>query len=695
MKWYRNLTIRGQLIFALVVVLSGFITVGITYGFSVFLEQNTRHETEQMAGFVSLVEKSHRSVVGAQRLEKMFGLTKDPKHLEEHAQSMIKLTEDLKVLKESVPDKDEITVVEEVNKSLQAYRKAFYYVNEELSILGLDAESGIRGSLNEAARDLERELANTGNPGLLTSLLQMRRHEKNYLLDDAGENIDKVMAQTRTFKKSISGSKLSNSKKSALMETVQIYQQDFADIIESTKRKNEFTVTLERATVGLESHFDDMLSQAKILKAKNDEASAAAIITMEIIFVAVLILAAVIVGFMFVLLMRKITTSLSVLMDTIAQLGEGNYEARTNLETTDELGQFGKSLDTMLDERLAGLAKAEKENDQVNDSIIEVIEAVSLLSEKDLTISVPVAEDVTGAVADSINQMARQTAAVLNNIRSTAEQVETAAKLVKSRGDVVTSLAENESKVVENTIGSLDKAAQTMSNISARAIVCNDIANKAAHSTDLAQQAVNNTVDGMADIREIISETEKRIKRLGERSQEINGIVDIINTVAERTHVLALNASMQAAAAGEAGRGFAVVADEVQRLAEGSRTSTSQISELVNSIQSETAETMNTMNKAITQVVDGSELAEQAGKQMAETKETTAELVAAVAEISDQSANQAKISNDIRKRAMLIQQSTQKTGKELVEQATQTESLVEFAYNMLESMREFKLPIAK
>jgi methyl-accepting chemotaxis protein len=198
----------------------------------------------------------------------------------------------------------------------------------------------------------------------------------------------------------------------------------------------------------------------------------------------------------------------------------------------------------------------------------------------------------------------------------------------------------------------------------------------------------------MNDIRETIAETEKRIKRLGERSQEINGVVEIINNIAERTHVLALNASMQAAAAGDAGRGFAVVADEVQRLAESSRQSTSEIAGLVGNIQAETAETMATMNKTIAQVVEGTELAQAAGGQMESTQKTTAELAHAVEQIAKRSLMQARISNSLRDQAAQVQASTQETSAELKEQSGLTVKLVEYSGRLVDSVAVFKLPEA-
>jgi methyl-accepting chemotaxis protein len=200
------------------------------------------------------------------------------------------------------------------------------------------------------------------------------------------------------------------------------------------------------------------------------------------------------------------------------------------------------------------------------------------------------------------------------------------------------------------------------------------------------------TVSGITAIRDTIRETEKRIKRLGERSQEIGGVVNLINDIAERTHILALNASMHAASAGEAGRGFAVVANEVQKLAENSREATSKISALVNNIQVETADTVTTMNEAISQVVRGTDLAQQAGNEMRETRETTADLVQLVQRIAASSTSQSETSQRLVERAKQIQKSTEETYEQLQDQGNQTEQLVNLSDLLVASVGVFNLP---
>jgi methyl-accepting chemotaxis protein len=207
-------------------------------------------------------------------------------------------------------------------------------------------------------------------------------------------------------------------------------------------------------------------------------------------------------------------------------------------------------------------------------------------------------------------------------------------------------------------------------------------------------QAVEGTVRGMDGLRESISEMEKRFKRLGERSQDITAAVALVNTISERTHVLALNAAMQAATAGEAGRGFAVVAEEVQRLSESSRQATAQISQLVNNIQGETNETVFTVNRLISDVVKQSDLAQMAGMQMAQTNMTTQELVDLVQRIATLAKNQTELAQLLRQGVSDLSNETSRTSAAIAEQSVSTGQLVEYSEQLANAVGQFKLPSA-
>ena len=404
-----------------------------------------------------------------------------------------------------------------------------------------------------------------------------------------------------------------------------------------------------------------------------------------------LLLAAAAVGFFTV---RNVRQTVASLQGSVERVRAGDAQALQNIEAKDEVGDLGRTVNLLLTERIAGQKKAEDENEGLNNSVISILQSVHQLSQRDLTARAPVTSDIIGTVSDSINALTDETTKVLHGVSRIAGQVASASGKVQTQAAMVSKTAEDERSNVSQMIDSLANATTTMNQVSTLAEQSNASAVQATQATDTALATVNATVKGMESIRETIAETEKRIKRLGERSQEISGIVNLINTISERTHVLALNASMQAAVAGEAGRGFAVVAEEVQRLAESSRNATQQIGTLVNNIQLETNETISTVNRTIGQVVQGSEQAQKAGEQMRLTQEITGRLVAQVRRIGEASDEQKTMSAKLLASMQLIGASTERTAEQITVQNTETESLLQSARRLVESVNVFKLPLA-
>jgi methyl-accepting chemotaxis protein len=389
---------------------------------------------------------------------------------------------------------------------------------------------------------------------------------------------------------------------------------------------------------------------------------------------------------------RSITVPIHKITQTVHAVAAGELDARANIGGFDEIGTLGNALDNLLNEKVTTLARAELDNTQLNDSVIALLRAVSRLSQRDLTVRVPVTEDVTGPVADAINQLATETGRVLIDVSRVANQVAVASAQVKTNAESVNATAHDQETEALDTAVKMNHASERLNDISNLAQQCNELARSAAQNTESAVATVTGTLRGMTDIREVIQETGKRIKRLGERSQEISGIVDIINKIAERTTVLALNASMQAAAAGDAGRGFGVVADEVQRLSESTRNAAGQIGTLIKSMQVETHDTIGTMEQAIGQVVEGSKMAEVAGRQIGDTQGATTALVMSVQKIAASSQEQALLSITLRDRAQAMIAGARNTGEQLNRQLAETVHLTDFSRLLLESVHVFKLP---
>ncbi|MDH4191708.1 MAG: methyl-accepting chemotaxis protein, partial [Betaproteobacteria bacterium] len=335
----------------------------------------------------------------------------------------------------------------------------------------------------------------------------------------------------------------------------------------------------------------------------------------------------------FVVLLRKSMLPLNDLQAAATRAAAGDMAIRAEAGASGDFGELSGAINKLLEDRVATLRRVETENDHLNNSVVGLLQAVFKMSQKDLTAKAPVTDDLVGTVASSINQFAEETGRVLKQVSIVASKVRQASTTVHAHADKVSKSAAEERIAVDQMTQNLGNAVATLNRVAGLASDSNTGAEQASQSTVRALETVNGTLESMELIRTTISETEKRIKRLGERSQEISGIVNLINNIAERTQVLALNASMQAASAGDAGRGFAVVAEEVQRLAESARQATAQISTLVGNIQAETREAINTVNRTISQVVAGSEQAQKAGEQMRATQEITFNLVQSVKRI--------------------------------------------------------------
>ncbi len=287
-----------------------------------------------------------------------------------------------------------------------------------------------------------------------------------------------------------------------------------------------------------------------------------------------------------------------------------------------------------LDDAQRRARAAEQANKQNQNAILRLMNELSDLAEGDLTVRATVTEDITGAIADSVNYTAEELRKLVARITAAADQIGRATRDadVVSRGLLeATQKQKIEIQTAEESVQLMTKSIQEVDASASRSA---DVARRTLTATEQGSQAVRNTISGMDGIREQIQETSKRIKRLGESSQEIGEIVDLISDITEQTNVLALNAAIQAASAGEAGHGFSVVAEEVQRLAERSAEATKQISALVKTIQSDTQEAVVAMEKSTLGVVAGAKLSEDAGQSLKEIEEVSNELARLINSIS-------------------------------------------------------------
>ena len=459
------------------------------------------------------------------------------------------------------------------------------------------------------------------------------------------------------------------------------------DAAELEKNRAAFTEkfsVLEKEQEVFNKSLEGEIDRTKELSAQTVQSSFNLLLTAIVLGMGLLIIAA-------FLTYRSITSGLAQLETTIDKVNGGDPLARTQMTSQDELGHMGRSFDALLDDRIATLEGKTRENDAINNSAINLLQTVYALSEKDLTVRAEVSDDIVGTIASSVNQFAEETSETLAEVQQIADQVRGAAEAAQQQGLVVEGAASRERSLLDSMGVTLGNASRQLTEVATLSNASNAVAARTSEATKAAQVAVEGSMRGMDSLREVISETEKRFKRLGERSQEISSAVALVNTISERTHVLSLNASMQAATAGEAGRGFAVVAQEVQRLSDSSRQATGEIAKLVSNIQAETNETLITMNRLISDVVSQTELARRAGQEMNQTQAATGELVALVGQIASFSVQQQEMSQTLQKNVQGMNDGTAQTSSAITLQTNATDTLVKFAQRLNESVAQFKV----
>lgn len=332
------------------------------------------------------------------------------------------------------------------------------------------------------------------------------------------------------------------------------------------------------------------------------------------------------------------------------------------------------------------------QNDRNQQAILRLLDEMGSLADGDLTVEATVTEDITGTIADSFNYAIEELRKLVATVNETSIMVDSAAKQTENTAANMAKAAENQAQEINAATESVVSMAKSIEEVSGNAERSSDVARHSVEVAHKGGEAVRRTIDGMNAIRETIQDTSKRIKRLGESSQEIGNIVELINDIAEQTNILALNASIQASMAGEAGRGFAVVADEVQRLAERSTNATKQIEVLVRTIQADTNEAVVSMERSTTDVVGGALLAENAGAALDEIEQVSNQIASLVQNISGSARQQAGSAADVTRRTTRLREISEQTGKATTATAAAISKLSELASQLRKTVAGFTLP---
>ena len=335
--------------------------------------------------------------------------------------------------------------------------------------------------------------------------------------------------------------------------------------------------------------------------------------------------------------------------------------------------------------------EAKRVNDANQAAILRLMNELQTVAEGDLTQEATVTEDITGAIADSVNYTIEELRSLVSNVQSTAQRVSQTTADVDSTSTELLAASTEQLHEIRETGQSVVEMAGRINTVSSQAQESATVARQSLQAAETGLQAVQNAIGGMNLIRDQIQDTSKRIKRLGESSQEIGEITELISDITEQTNVLALNAAIQAASAGEAGRGFSVVAEEVQRLAERSADATRQISALVKAIQTDTQDAVGAMEKSTQGVVEGARLSDAAGTALSEIDRVTRRLSELIQHISNSTAREANLANGVAENIQHIFAVTEQTGEGTKATASQVRELSRMAEELSQSVARFKV----
>ncbi len=371
------------------------------------------------------------------------------------------------------------------------------------------------------------------------------------------------------------------------------------------------------------------------------------------------------------------------------QIALGNLSSVIALRSEND--QFGQSFQNMASQ-LRELVQTQEKRDQLQQSILKLLEEVSEVAAGDLTVQAEVSPEMTGAIAEAFNSMTKELRSLIKQVKDVTFQVSTSANSINDTTEQLARGSEAQASQITRTTSAISNMAVQIQEVSGNASLSAQVAGESLNNARYGSKAVQDNINAMNGIRKQVQETAKRIKKLGERSQEISQIVSLIDDLSERTSLLALNASLQASAAGESGRGFAFVAEEVERLAERSNHLTQQIASLAQSIQVETKDVVASMEETIHEVVVGSTLADNAGQALVEIEQVSTRLAELIESISLSAKQQAQTSEDISKAMTNISKVTELVNVGSNRAANSVKKLVDLSDELRGSVAPFKLP---
>jgi twitching motility protein PilJ len=403
-----------------------------------------------------------------------------------------------------------------------------------------------------------------------------------------------------------------------------------------------------------------------------------------------LVLCAGVVAFTVFRLDSKIINPVRNLVTFAERFAQGDYRARAAVDSADDFGFIAEHLNRAAENSSRVLFNQEAQ-ENLQKSVTEFLTIVSQIARGDLTLRGRVTNDALGNVVDSVNYMLDNFVKVLERVRKGALDVQSSANEILIASEEMSTGAIQQDQEITNTSSAVEQLTVSMKQVSNNAEASAEAARRALDAAEQGNRSVRDTLEGMQRIRSSVQATAKRIKALGDRSLEISEIVNVINDITEQTNLLALNAAIEAARAGEAGRGFAVVADEVRKLAEHSRNATKDIAALIKAIQAETNDAVVVMEEGTREVEVGAKLADQAGRALDAISTVVRQSAELVQEISLASKQQVRGTEGVANAMQIISNITRQTSQGARQTARTVEQMVHMSEQLNEALSQFRV----
>ena len=395
---------------------------------------------------------------------------------------------------------------------------------------------------------------------------------------------------------------------------------------------------------------------------------------------------------------RLIDQSTSNLQAQFEAVIRGDMSPRATVYSEDEFGRLAASFNQMIqsivsntNEAQRKAAEQEQAKEDLQRQVIRLLDDVEGAARGDLTVQAEVTADVLGAVADSFNLTIQNLREIVNQVKIAARQVNESSRENEAFARSLSSDALRQAEELSVTLNSVQMMTESIQRVAESAREADQVAKLASETAIKGGDAVERTVAGILDIRETVAETTRKVKRLGESSQEISKIVGLISAIASRTNLLALNASIEAARAGDAGRGFAIVADEVRQLADRAAKSSKEIEQIVLQIQSETSGVQQAMEIGTQQVIDGTRRAEQARQSLTDIIQVSHRIETLVLSITEDTVKQTETSRTVSQVMQSVELSAQETSQESQRVSASLQNLVGVARSLQDSVERFRV----